>query len=151
VAADPVVKEIHIDAPPETVFQFLTDPVKMLRWMGVRADLQPRPGGIYFLDPNGRDLIRGSYLEVVPNKKIVFTWGFDEPGHPVPAGSTTVEILLQPAGTGTRLRLTHRELPPSHRDRHELGWSHYLARLKSVSEGNSVGPDPYADSKVPHG
>jgi uncharacterized protein YndB with AHSA1/START domain len=151
VAADPVVKEIHIGAPPGTVFQFLTDPVKMLQWMGVRADLQPRPGGIYFLSPNGREIIRGSYLEVVPNSKIVFTWGFDQPGHSVPAGSTVVEIELKPKGDGTLLRLTHRELPPSFRDRHDSGWSHYVARLKSVCEGKPLGPDAYADPKSQHG
>ena len=63
----------------------------MVRWMGLETELDPQPGGKYRLDPNGRDVIQGTYLEVVPNSKIVFTWGWDQPGHRVPAGSTTVE------------------------------------------------------------
>jgi uncharacterized protein YndB with AHSA1/START domain len=151
LAADPIVKDIYIEAPPEIVFEFLTDPVKMLRWMGIRADLQPRPGGIYFLDPNGRDVIRGSYLEVVPHSKLVFTWGYEESGHSVPEGSTVVEITLAREGKGTRLRLSHRELPPGARDKHEFGWAHYLSRLKTISEGGDPGIDPFADMSVRHG
>lgn len=151
MAAEPIVKEIYIEASPQIVFAFLTDPVKMLRWMGIRADLEPRPGGIYFLDPNGRDVIRGSYVEVVPNSKIVFTWGWEEPGHSVPPGSTIVEITLTQEGKGTRLRLTHRELPPEARDKHDFGWVHYLARLKTISEGGNLGVDPLADPAVRHG
>lgn len=151
MAAEPIVKEMHIEASPQVVFEFLTDPLKMLRWMGIRADLQPTPGGIYFLDPNGRDVIRGSYLEVVPDSRVVFTWGYEEPGHSVPPGSTIVEITLTPEGEGTRLRLTHRELPPEERDKHEFGWGHYLARLKAISEGSDPGKDPFADLGVRHG
>jgi uncharacterized protein YndB with AHSA1/START domain len=151
VAAEPIVKEIYIDAPPRIVFEFLTDPVKMVRWMGIRAEVEPKPGGIYFLDPNGRDVIRGSYVEVVPHSKIVFTWGWEDPGHSVPAGSTIVEVNLKPEGKGTHLRLVHRELPPEARDKHEFGWAHYLRRLKTISEGGDPGVDPLADLSVKHG
>jgi uncharacterized protein YndB with AHSA1/START domain len=152
--SEPVVKEIFIDAPPSIVFQFLTDPQKMIRWMGVVAEIDVRPGGIYRLDPNGRDVIRGEYIEVIPHRRVTFTWGFERPSQglaAVPAGSTRVEIDLLPEGTGTRIRLTHRQLPPDARDRHERGWGHYLLRLKTVSQGSDPGPDPYADLSVRHG
>jgi uncharacterized protein YndB with AHSA1/START domain len=151
---DPVVKEVFIDAPPSIVFQFLTDPAKMIRWMGIRAEIDPRPGGMYWLDPNGRDFIRGEYVEVIPDSRIVFTWGWEKPseGMPaVPAGSTQVEIDLQPEAGGTRIRLIHRQLPPDAKERHEIGWAHYLGRLRAVSEGSEPGPDPYADLSVRHG
>lgn len=151
---DPLVKEVFIDAPPSVVFQFLTDPTKMIRWMGIRAEIDPRPGGIYWLDPNGRDFIRGEYVEVIPDRRIVFTWGWERPSEDlvaVPAGSTQVEVDLQPEGKGTRVRLVHRQLPPGAQDRHLLGWSHYLERLKTVSEGAEPGPDPYANLNVRHG
>lgn len=151
MTAEPLGKDIYIEAPPEVVFEFLTDPLKMVRWMGIQAELDPRPGGIYRLDPNGRDVIRGSYLNVVAPSKIVFTWGWEEVGHRVPAGSTVVEINLEPEGKGTRLRLIHRELPPETRDTHELGWTHYLGRLKTISEGREPGSDPFADPSVRHG
>ena len=151
---DPLVKEVFIDAPPSVVFQFLTDPAKMIRWMGIRAEIDPRPGGLYWLDPNGRDFIRGEYVEVLPDRRIVFTWGWEKPSEgmsAVPAGSTQVEIDLQPEGAGTRVRLIHRQLPPDARERHEIGWAHYLGRLRAVSEGAEPGPDPYADLSVRHG
>lgn len=151
---EPIVKEVFIEAPPSVVFQFLTDPQKMIRWIGINAKIDPRPGGIYWLDPNGRDFIRGEYVEVIPNRRVVFTWGFENPspGMPaVPAGSTQVEIDLEPEGKGTRLRLTHRQLPPQPRERYEQGWGHYLRRLQSVCEGSEPGPDPYADLSVRHG
>lgn len=154
MAADPLVKEIFIAAPPEVVFQFLIDPAKMVRWMGIAAEIDPRPGGIYRLDPNGRDVILGKYLEVIPNRRVVFTWGWEKPSEglaAVPAGSTRVEIDLGSEGSGTRVRLTHSQLPPAAHDRHELGWLHYLQRLKTVSQGSDPGADSYASLDVRHG
>jgi uncharacterized protein YndB with AHSA1/START domain len=151
VADEPIVKETFIEASPQIVFEFLTDPAKMIRWMGIRAEIVPKPGGIYFLDPNGVDTIRGSYVEVVPHSKIVFTWGYDKPGHSIPPGSTLVEITLTEQGTGTRLRLVHRNLSGDAREKHGFGWDHYLARLKTISEGGNPGADPFAGSNVRHG
>lgn len=151
MASEPLIKEIYIEAAPEIVFEFLTDPKKMIRWMGLTVDIDPRPGGIYRLDPNGRDVIRGTYIEVVPNSRIVFTWGFEGTGHAIDAGATMVEITLQPKDNGTQLRLVHRELPPEMREKHTHGWDHYLGRLKSVTEGVEPGPDPYATLDVHHG
>ena len=151
MASDPIVKEIYIDAPPAVVFEFLTDPKKMIRWMGIRAEIDPRPGGVYRVVPNGRDVIRGEYLEVVADSRVVFTWGFEGGGYHVAAGSSRVEIDLTPEGRGTRLRLVHRELPPEARDGHDSGWGHYLGRLKTVSEGGEVGRDPMSDPAVRHG
>jgi uncharacterized protein YndB with AHSA1/START domain len=150
VSSDPLIKQIYIEAPPSVVYAFLTDPEKMIRWMGLVAEIDPRPGGIYRLDPNGRDLIRGKYVDVVPHERIVFTWGFEEPGHKMPAGSTRVEIDLKPEGKGTRVILVHRDLPPGIREKHTSGWGHYLGRLKGISEGGEPGPDPYARLDVRH-
>jgi len=47
MASDPIVKEIYIAAPPSVVFKFLTDPKMMIRWMGIRAEIDPKAGGIY--------------------------------------------------------------------------------------------------------
>jgi uncharacterized protein YndB with AHSA1/START domain len=46
VVADLFIKQIYIDAPRQVVFAFLTDPVNMVRWMGVQAELDPEPGGV---------------------------------------------------------------------------------------------------------
>ena len=59
-------KEVRIEARPETVFPFFTDPAKLTRWKGRSATLDPRPGGTYLVDINGSNIARGEYLEVVP-------------------------------------------------------------------------------------
>ena len=71
--SDVVEREVRIAARPETIFPFFTDPAKMVRWKGVHATLDPRPGGIYRVDVTGRDVARGEYVEVVPYTRVVFT------------------------------------------------------------------------------
>ena len=44
--AEPIVREIDIDASPETVFAFFVEPEKLTRWLAVEAELDPRPGGV---------------------------------------------------------------------------------------------------------
>jgi len=141
---EPLVKEIYIEAHPDLVFSFLSEHDKFLRWMGLVLEIDPRPGGIFRLDPNGREVIRGEFLEVIPPRRIVFSWGWEAGGMAVPAGSTRVEIELTAQGEGTLLRLTHRNLPPDRdvRSNHESGWTHHLGRLKVAAEDRDPGPDP---------
>ncbi|MGZ5792243.1 MAG: SRPBCC domain-containing protein, partial [Croceibacterium sp.] len=41
-----VRRETHVAAPPAAVFALLTDPEKILRWMGTEAQVEPQPGGL---------------------------------------------------------------------------------------------------------
>ena len=43
-----VRRETYIAAPPATVFAFLTDPEKIVRWMGSEATTETHPGGLIF-------------------------------------------------------------------------------------------------------
>jgi uncharacterized protein YndB with AHSA1/START domain len=143
-----VEHEVRIEASPETVFSFFTDPEKMVRWMGVAAVLDPRPGGIFQTNVVERFSAKGNYVEVEPDERIVFTWGWAEFGYgdpPIPPGSSTVEVVLVPDGEATILRLTHRDLPADLREFHAAGWGHYLARLAAVMAGEEPGPDPWAE------
>ena len=139
-----VEREIRIAARPETIFPFLVDPNKMLRWMGVAVTLDPRKGGVYRVSINGRDVVSGNFVEVVPNSRVVFTWGWEGENVLVPPGASTVEITLLEDGDGTLLRLRHLNLPPEEVDSHLMGWNHFLARLAAVSEGRDPGPDALA-------
>lgn len=141
---DAVQREVRIRARPETVFAFFTDPARMVRWKGVAAELEARPGGIYRVNVTGRDVARGEYLEV-PHSRIVFSWGWEGQGSPVPPGSSTVEVTLHPDGDGTIVRLRHYGLPAGEsREGHYQGWLHYLARLALAAAGRDPGPDPWA-------
>ena len=141
-AAEVVQQEIRIEAPPSKVFAFLTDPAKMVRWMGTEAVLDPRPGGDYGVNITGHERVSGEVIEIVPNRKLVFTWGWEGGALPVAPGESTVEISLQPDGQGTLLRLTHRDLPQGMHKFHTLGWDYSLERLARVAAGQDPGPDP---------
>ena len=135
--------EVRIDAGPETVFAFLTDPVKMTRWKGASAELDPRPGGVYKVSGVGGSVVIGEFVSVDPPHRVVFTWGW-EGDEDVPPGSSTVEITLTRDGEGTVLRLVHRDLPEGQGAKHEQGWKHFVPRLVTVAEGGDPGPDPAA-------
>ena len=137
-----VEREIRIEAPPSVVFEFLTDPAKMVRWMGTEAVLEPWPGGRYYVNPSGHEPVSGKVLEIIPDRRLVVSWGWEGGALPLPPGQSTVEILLEPDGDGTRLRLTHRDLPPGLCTFHGLGWDYALPRLAVVAAGGDPGPDP---------
>ena len=147
-APEAVVREVRVAARPETVFPFFTDPAKMTLWKGVEADLDPRPGGIYRVDVTGRDVVRGQYVEVVPNRRVVFTWGWERSGSPLPPGASTVEVDLIPDGDGTIVRLTHRDLPAGEAGAFAEGWEHFLPRLAEAAAGRDPGPDPWATPRT---
>lgn len=136
-----LVSEIVIDATPETIWPFLTEVDRHLEWMGSEAELDPRPGGVYKVLVQGEHPAGGEFVEVVPFEKVVFTFGWDEPGNPITPGSSTVEISLHPEGSKTRVRLTHRDLPENAVGDHTVGWTHYLSRLALATTGGNPGPD----------
>lgn len=136
-----LVFEARIAASPETVFGFFTDPERAVLWMGDQATLDPRAGGIYRVGVREQFTARGSYVEVDPPRRVVFTWGWEQGMPTVPPGSTTVEVDLEPDGDGTLLRLTHSGLPPQMRPPHAAGWTHYVARLEIAAPGGDPGPD----------
>lgn len=136
--------ETRVRARPETVFAFFTDPDKYRHWMGIDAELDPRPGGVYRVNVTGQNVVRGEYLEIDPPRRIVFTWGFEHDTH-LPPGSTTVEVTLHEDGDATIVRVRHSGLPTDQsRAEHEQGWQHYLQRLSVAGSGGDPGPDPLA-------
>ena len=130
-------REIHIDASPATVFALLTDAERMRTWLAEEVLARPEPGGIFRLADRSGAAIEGRYVEVVPDRRIVFTWGGVEGLAP---GESTVEITLEPARGGTLLELRHYGLPPRAFDAHDLGWLHSaLPKVKAAAEGRDPG------------
>jgi uncharacterized protein YndB with AHSA1/START domain len=123
----------RIEAPPDIVFSYLTDSRRFVKWMGVGAELDARPGGRYRIDVDGVHIASGQYQAIEPPRRLVMSWGWE--GHPtVPPGSTTVEITLTPDGGATLLRLRHRGLPSeTERESHHDGWLSYANRLAKAA------------------
>lgn len=129
---------IHIDAQPETVWRFFTDPERLLRWWG-QAEVDARPGGTIrvSMHEGPRPIMRGEFIELVPYQRIVFTFGWEATlGAPdLPPGSSRVEVTLTGHGGGTQLTLRHSGLPPMLAGETTDGWVHVLNRLAAVAHG----------------
>ena len=133
-------RETQIAAPPATVFAFLTDPAKILSWMGTDAKTELQPGGLYLVGVNGRPA-RGAFREVVPVHRLAYSFGW-EGSEEVPPGSSLIEIDLIDRDGGTLLCMTHSGLPSAAQcDAHDKGWAHYLGRLTMAAAGRDPGVD----------
>jgi uncharacterized protein YndB with AHSA1/START domain len=135
VADDAVVLEVEIRATAAAVYEMFTDPAKLVRWIGIRALLEPRPGGTFRFELMPGEFCSGRYLELVPGRRVVFTWGWESGAIPVEPGSSTVEVDLSEHDGVTRLRLTHRGLDAAVREMHDDGWQRFLPQLVAAAEG----------------
>jgi uncharacterized protein YndB with AHSA1/START domain len=118
-----------MDAAPEIVFSHFTDPSRMTKWLGESATLDPRPGGALRVEFDPEHTAVGSFTEVEPPTRVVFTWGYEQEANGVPPGSSTVTVTLEADGDGTLLRLEHSDLPAAEREAHDRGWEHFLGQL----------------------
>ena len=121
--------ETRVEAPPEVVFSFFTEPEKYRLWKGQEAELDARPGGIYRVTMDDVNVVRGEYVDVDPPHRVVFTWGFEgNEGHP--PGTSQVEVTFTADGHATIVRLRHTGLPDEEqRSAHAAGWPLYLTQL----------------------
>jgi uncharacterized protein YndB with AHSA1/START domain len=128
----------HYPVAPEKVWRAWTDAEAVKRWWGPGpgepvslAELDVRVGGrfrIVFGGPDGKmHECAGVYKEVVPNRKLVFTWHWP---NSTPERVSVVTIVFQAVGKGTELRFKHEQLfDEKARDDHQRGWSASLDKL----------------------
>jgi len=130
-----IEREVFIDAPPKMVFEFLVDAQLMARWIGSFRQIDPQPGGIFQVEVSAGNIARGQYTEVVPFRRVAFTWGWSSQDPELAAlrpGTSLIEIELEPKDGGTLLRLHHSRLPGALEPIHAERWSVYLGRLAAV-------------------
>ena len=77
---DIVEKTVHINAPPETVFEFFCDPARMIQWMGIEAELEPEPGGLMRVRMSKDNLLLGRYIEVRRPERLAVVAAGGDPG-----------------------------------------------------------------------
>lgn len=134
--------EIRFAAPPAEVFPYFVDPERYVRWQGMRAELDPRPGGVFRVWMDNETVASGEYLEIEQPHRVVFTWGW-QGSESIPPGSTTVELTLRADGDATILSLRHTGLPDgAAAAMHEEGWASFMGRLQLVVRGEDPGPMP---------
>jgi len=112
-----VRRETQIAAPPATVFAFLTDPEKILSWMGAEVTTEAHPGGLYLVKGVAGErarAARGAFREVVPVHRLAYRLG------PLPGSAGD-------CGHGPRSR--HRSRPRVARDLAQDRFSAFSERL----------------------
>lgn len=95
------------DAPREAVYRAWTDPTQLAKWFppegmtSPRCEVDPRPGGVFRVDmkaPAGPPFDgavfpgAGTFREVVPNERLVFTMEPEFQGQKLPMVLTTVRF-----------------------------------------------------------
>ena len=131
-------KTIEIDASAEVVFKALSDPEELTHWFPDQAILEPKVGGkmkFTFYKKETKDLNmdffpEGTILELIPNKKISYTWE-----HPyIPDFPRTIVTWeLEKVGEKkTRVNLVHSGFVGKKNEmfeEHNTGWTYFLNRL----------------------
>jgi uncharacterized protein YndB with AHSA1/START domain len=142
------------DAPRELVFRAWTEPHQFQQWFGAAAcegsalqsvQMDARTEGKYRLKvrrPDGEFWTTvGTYREVKPPERLVFTWQFEKDGSGDEFGEVEppemlVTVEFKSRGQQTELTLTHERFASAEsRDRHQDGWNRCLESLaKFVSK-----------------
>jgi len=133
--------------PPERVWRAWTDPQALKGWFGPGgedpvsvADLDVREGGRYrivFGGPDGKaHEVHGVYREVVPHRKLVFTWTWP---NSTPERESVITIELRAAGRGTDLVFRQEQFfDATVRDNHRRGWTESFVKLERFLTGENA-------------
>ena len=133
-----------INAPCAMIFRAWTDPKQMVQWWSpadiecrsVTADL--KVGGAYrihMVSEKGDHIAIGNYQEIVPNKRVKFTWQWES--YAMPDSVVTVEF--EDLGKTTRLTLTHEGLPDQEDAAdHNRGWTSAIEKFAEMIEQNAI-------------
>ena len=105
--------EVEYPHPPEKVWRALTEPAQIARWFPAAwgrttTDFQPVVGATFRMDAEKkrgwRGSVTGKVLEVVPQRRLVYTWAGSPQEDIEP---TRVEWTLESTPNGTRLRFIY--------------------------------------------
>jgi uncharacterized protein YndB with AHSA1/START domain len=128
-----LTRTVLISARRATVFRYFTDARRFADWWGAGSSIEGRPGGaLRIVYPNGVT-VSGTVLEVEPETRVVFTYGYDAPGKPIPPGGSRVTVTLEDRPAGTLLTLRHDLPDAATRDAHLPGWRYQLSLFANVA------------------
>lgn len=131
---------VLVGRDPAATFRLLTEPGGLRRWQAITARADLRPGGAYRWTIVPGCTASGSFAELAPGERVVFTQQREGQAR-VCQGSSTLSFALAPAEGGTLVRLAHNG--PAEADRTAVAgyWAHYLGRLAEAGARGDAGPD----------
>ena len=149
---DSVIVEIEIAAPPERVFQALTDAAELRQWFTDPScpihlwEMDARLGGRYRYNTEAGTAVvnkvrefecHGEIVEFDPPRVLAYTWIAN--WHDDPSQTTVVSWVLTATKGGTHVKVTHSGLAkmPVARKDYAGGWIGVLGLLKKFTEKGS--------------
>ena len=124
-----IVEQIEIAAPVDAVWQALTDPTELTRWLPLDAKVTPGQGGSIWLSW-GDPVVQQSTIDVwQPNQRLRITevTPFGAPFQPKEAAGVTrtIDYTLQSTGQKTTFRMEHAGFGTG------AAWTPYVESLRS--------------------
>jgi uncharacterized protein YndB with AHSA1/START domain len=133
-----------INAPCEMVFRAWTEPKQLAQWFSpVEVECRSLTaeiiiGGafrIHMVSKTGDHIAYGKYKQIVPNKRVQFTWQWESYAMP----DSTVTVDFEDLGKTTRLTLVHEGLPDQEdADQHGHGWNSMVEKFARLIEQNKI-------------
>ncbi len=128
--SEPVVVERGYNAPIALVWSALTEKDRMKKWYFDISDFKPEVG-FEFHFTGGTDQKKFLHLckvtEVVPRKKIAYSWRYD--GYP---GMSYVSFELFEEGKLTRVRITHTDFETFPQDTGDFARENFAAGWTAI-------------------
>jgi uncharacterized protein YndB with AHSA1/START domain len=147
----PVVRlQRTVPASPNLVYRAWLEPERIRQWLApgslevTRAEVDEQVGGRYQIWQGNADGEQGGFeceiLELVPDRRIVFSWGFVGPERAALSMDSQLTITLEDAPEGaTTLTLVHEHLDALHdampevAEMVETGWKLVLDKLSDAT------------------
>ena len=132
-----------LKAPPARVYKAFLDPAALVKWLPPAGftctvhNMEPKVGGTHRMsftefDSGNSHSFGGTYLELVPGEKLVYTDKFDDPNMP---GEMKVTVLLKKVSCGTDMSITQAGVPDIiPEEMCHLGWQDSLKQLAQFVE-----------------
>ena len=138
-----IEREIHVNASPEVVFEVVSSPEHIREWWPDEAEIEPAAGAtgrivFHRAAPEEALVVAITVVDAQPPRRFSFRWDYAAGAAPGPGNSLLVTFDLEPAGEGTRVRMTETgfrergwnaaELAQAHEE-HRAGWDRFIPRL----------------------
>lgn len=132
-----------LKAPADRVYRAFLDPKAKERWLppygflGQVHEHEARVGGSYRMSftnfsTGSSHSFGGTYKELVPNERLVYSDRFDDPNLP---GVMTVTVTLRTVLCGTELEIVQEDIPAAiPAEMCYLGWRESLLQLERLVE-----------------
>ena len=133
-----------INVPCALVYRAWTEPAQLAQWFSPaevelrRATTEIKVGGAFrfhMVSKNGDHIATGTYLEIIPDRRLQFTWTWETYAMP----DSVVTVDFEDLGGTTRLTLRHEGLPDQEdADQHTHGWTSMFEKFAALMESNRI-------------